>query len=71
MWDVWETREVHTGFWWGKVRERYNLGDLSICGKIIIKLILRKWYGEEGMDWITQAQNRERVAGFCECDNEP
>jgi len=48
MWDVWETREVHTVFWWGNVAGRHNLADLSICGTIIIKLILKKWYGEEG-----------------------
>jgi len=71
MWDVWKTKEVHTGFWWGNVWERHLLEDLSVCGKVIIKLILRKWYGVEGMDWITLAQDRERVAGCCECGNEP
>jgi hypothetical protein len=37
--------EVHTGFWWGDPRERDHLEDLGIDGKIIIKLIFKKWDG--------------------------
>ena len=29
--------------WWGNLRERYHLGDPGLDGKIIIRLILRKW----------------------------
>jgi len=54
MWDVWETREVHTGFWWGNVGERNHLEDLSLCGTIIMKLIPKKWHGEiwTGLHWL-------------------
>jgi hypothetical protein len=30
-------REVHEVFWWGNLKERDNLDDLGIDGRIIIK----------------------------------
>ena len=36
---------MHTGIWWGNLRERDHLGDLSIDGTIILKLIFSKWNG--------------------------
>jgi hypothetical protein len=30
-------REVHTGFWWGDLREGDHLGDLAVDGRIILK----------------------------------
>jgi hypothetical protein len=35
--------EVYTGFWWGNLRERDDLEDLGIDGRIIFKWIFRKW----------------------------
>jgi hypothetical protein len=35
--------EVHTGFWWGDLRERDHLKDPGIDGRIILKLISKKW----------------------------
>jgi hypothetical protein len=42
MWHVWETGEVHTGFWWGDLRERYHLEHVGVDGRIILKGIFKK-----------------------------
>jgi len=38
--------EVHTGFWWGDLGERDNLGDLGIDVRIILNWIFKNWDGE-------------------------
>jgi hypothetical protein len=43
-WHIWRRGEVHTGFWWGDLRERDHLEDLGICG------IISKWILEK-LDW--------------------
>jgi hypothetical protein len=48
---VWETKEVHAGFWWGDVMERDHLEDLSGVGRIILKCIFSKWEGT-GFMWL-------------------
>jgi hypothetical protein len=35
-----------------------HLEDLGVDGRIILKLIFKKWDG--GMDWIDMAQDRDR-----------
>jgi len=45
---VWGRGEVHTGIWWGNLRERDHLGDLRIDGMIILKWIFGKW---DGVAW--------------------
>ena len=50
--------KVHTEFWWGNLRNRDHSEDPGVGGRIILKLIFRKWDG--GMDWIDLAQNMDR-----------
>jgi len=38
-------KEVHTGFWWGDLREGDHFEDSGIGSRIILKLIFRKWDG--------------------------
>jgi hypothetical protein len=49
---------VHTGFWWGDLREGDHLGDPGVDGKDNIKMDLQEvgW----GMDRIKLAQDRDR-----------
>ena len=35
--------EACTGFWWGNLRERDNMGDPDVDGRIILRWIFRKW----------------------------
>jgi len=49
---------VHTGYWWGNLREKNHLEDPGLDGRITLKLIFRKWDGGD-MDWIDLAQDRD------------
>jgi hypothetical protein len=35
-----EGEKVHTGFWWGNLRERVHLENASVDGRIILRWIL-------------------------------
>jgi len=45
MFHVWERGEVHTGFCWGKLRERDYLEDLALDGLKSLKWAFNKWDG--------------------------
>jgi hypothetical protein len=50
---VWGRGEVHTGFWWGNLREGNNLKDQDVDGKIMLKWVFENWYGAwTGSIWL-------------------
>jgi hypothetical protein len=42
---------MYTGFRWGNLKERNHVEDPCADGRIILRWILREWYGEHGLDW--------------------
>jgi hypothetical protein len=60
---------VYTGFWWGDLRERDHLGEIGVDGRIILRLVLRKWYVGvwTGLIWLRIGT----LADCCECGNVP
>jgi hypothetical protein len=42
MWRVWIYSEALAEFWWGNVRERDDVEDLGVYGKVILKRILNR-----------------------------
>jgi hypothetical protein len=45
MWHVCETGQAHAGFWWGNLREREQLEDPTVGGRMILKCSFKKWVG--------------------------
>ena len=42
MWHSWDRIQMGVGFWSENLRERENLEDLGVDGKIILQYILQK-----------------------------
>jgi hypothetical protein len=38
--------ELHTGYWWGDLRERDHVEDLGVDGRSILRWALKKCNGE-------------------------
>ena len=51
MWHVRETLKVHAGFWWRYLIEGDHLEDLSVDGRITLRIYLQE-AGWGGMEWI-------------------
>ena len=45
---------MYIGVWWGNMKERDQLEDPGLCGRIIVRWIFRKWdVGEwSGSSWL-------------------
>jgi len=59
---------MHTGFWWGDLRERHHLEYVGVDGTIILKWVFKNWNEVRGLDWPDSGQGQ--VAGACKCGNE-
>ena len=61
---VWGRRELHTGLWWGKLKERYHMEDLRLrrgFGDNIVTDVGE--IGWDNVDWIYVAQDGDRGQG--------
>jgi hypothetical protein len=45
--------------WWGNLREGVHLEDLPIGGRLLLKLVFKKWDEMRDMDWIDLAQDMD------------
>ena len=61
--------EVHTGFWWGNMRERDHLGDPGVDGRIVLKQFFGSGTWGYGLD--RAGSGYGQVAGTCKYGNEP
>jgi hypothetical protein len=49
MWHVWVRGETHKGIWWENLRDRDNLEDPDVNGRIILRWTFRKWDGRHSL----------------------
>jgi hypothetical protein len=58
----------YTGFFWVNLREKSHSVDPRVDGRIILRLIFRKWNKGvgTGLIWL----RIEIGGGICDCDNE-
>jgi hypothetical protein len=64
MWHAWARREMCTRFWWESPKERVDLEDQGVEGRMGSDWILGRLVGREigwaSVDWIQFAQDRDR-----------
>ena len=69
MWNEWEGVGASTDFRWGNRRERDNLGQPGVDGRIILRWIFRKRDVGYGLD--RSGLEEGQVVGTSECCNDP
>jgi hypothetical protein len=50
MWHIWGTGEVHTGFWWGYLRERDYMENVDMGGTVVLEWIFQEVGWGHGLD---------------------
>jgi hypothetical protein len=50
---------MHTDCWWEDLKERGQLEDLDVDGRIMLKWIFEKWFGEAWIELIWLAIGTE------------
>ena len=58
---------MHTGFWWGNLRDGGHLEDQDVYGRLILKRILKNRVGA----WTESGRGSGQVAGSGEYGTEP
>jgi hypothetical protein len=58
MWHTGERGEMCTEFWWESPKEKDNLKDQGVDGRMGSKLTLGRWL--RSVEWIHLAQDRNR-----------
>jgi len=51
---LWWRREICTGFWRGKLKERAHLVDVGLDERIILKQYFNNSLGGRGLDYVDQ-----------------
>jgi hypothetical protein len=69
MWHAWERRGKCTRFWWESPKERDQLEDQGVGGKMGSEWVLGRlaWGVWIGFDWLRTGTG----ASCCECGDEP
>jgi hypothetical protein len=69
MWHGRQTKkQIHTGFWWGDLREINHLEGLGVNGNIILSWILKNHLGRSVLHW--PGSELGQMAGCCEGGDE-
>ena len=63
MWHVWGRKEIHLGFWWGKLQDTDSLLTLGIYRRRWLKLILKQAIAQFGIVWTGFIQLRIGTSG--------
>jgi len=67
--STYEGEERYVQGFGGETWKRDHLEDPGVDGRVILNGFSGSGMG--GVDWIDLTQDREKVAGCCECGNEP
>jgi len=53
--------EMHTGFWWGNLKERDHLEDLSIDARVTLKQFYRNGIEGHKLDYLPQNRKEQQA----------